>query len=116
MSDNIIVDKSSAFASRIIKLYKYLTEEKKEFVISKQVLRSGTSIGANVREAVRAQSRADFFAKMYIAYKEAGESEFWLEKLYDAGYIDKKGFDSIYSDCKELIKILSAITKRSKET
>ena len=77
MSDNILLDKSKAFALRIIKMYKYLTEEKKEYVLSKQVLRSGTSIGANAREASRGQSKADFYAKLYISLKEADETQYW---------------------------------------
>lgn len=84
--DNLIVDKSKAFALRIIRLYTYLKTEKKEFVLSKQVLRSGTSIGANVKEAVRGQTKADFYAKMNIALKEASETEYWLELLNESGY------------------------------
>ena len=86
----------------------------KEYVLSKQVLRSGTSIGANAKEAAHAQSKADFYAKMYISYKEANETEYWLELLYESGYIEKAAFDSIYSDCKEIIKILTLITKTMK--
>ncbi len=115
MESNVVLDKSKAFALRIIKLYRYLCDSKKEFVLSKQVLRSGTSIGANAKEAVNAQSKADFYAKMYIAYKEANETEYWLELLHESGYMEKVAFDSIYSDCKEIIKILAAITKTSKE-
>ena len=109
--DNLIVDKSKAFALRIIRLYTYLKTEKKEFVLSKQVLRSGTSIGANVREAIRGQSKADFYAKMNVALKEASETEYWLELLNESDYIETKHFDSIYTDCQELLKILMAITK-----
>ena len=115
MGNNVVLDKSRRFASRIIKLYKYLCDEKKEFVLSKQILRSGTSIGANVTEAVNAQSRADFFAKMYIAYKEANETEYWLNNLFENNYISKKGFESMHTDCKDIIRILAAITKKSKE-
>ena len=82
--------------------------------MSKQFLRSRTSIGANIHEGVYAQSKADFCAKMYIAYKEANETEYWLELLHESGYIEKNAFDSMYSDCKELIKILAAITKNAK--
>lgn len=114
MKENIIVDKSKAFALIIIKLYQYLCSEKKEFILSKQLLRSGTSIGANIKEAVNGQSKADFYAKMYIAYKEANETEYWLELLFESGYIEKKAFDSIYNDCKEIIKILASITKTQK--
>ena len=108
-SGNIIVDKSKAFALRIIKLYKYLSEEKKEFILSKQVLRSGTSIGANVREAIRGQSKADFIFKMNISLKEASETEYWLELLGESSYITKKQYEDIHKDCVELIKLLTAI-------
>lgn len=111
MKDNIIVDKSKAFALRIIKLYKYLVDEKREYILSKQILKSGTSIGANVKEAIRGQSKPDFYAKMNIALKETSETEYWLELLFESKYIDKQSFDSIYSDCKEILKILTAITK-----
>ena len=113
-NENIIVDKSKAFAIRIIKLYKYLSEEKKEFVLSKQLLRSGTSIGANVKEAIRGQSKADFYAKLNISLKEASETEYWLELLYETEYITKQQYESIYADCQEIIKILVAITKTQK--
>ena len=109
--NNIIVDKSKAFALKIISLYKYLIAEKREYVLSKQLLRSGTSIGANVREAVRGQSKADFYSKMSISLKEASETEYWLELLYESQYIDRLQFDSIYPDCQELIRILVAIVK-----
>ena len=113
MKESIIKDKSKSFALRIIKLYKYLTctAEQKEYVLSKQVLRSGTSIGANVKEALRGQSRPDFRAKMNIALKEASETEYWLELLFEAEYIDKQSFDSIIEDNKELLKILTSIVK-----
>ncbi len=114
MVNSIIVDKSKLFALRIIRLYRYLCEDKKEYVMAKQVLRCGTSIGANVKEAEHAQSKADFYAKMYIAYKEANETEYWLELLHESGLIEQAAFYSIYSDCKELIRILSAITKNQK--
>lgn len=113
--NNVIVDKSKTFAVRIIKLYKYLCENKKEYVLSKQLLRSGTSIGANVKEAIRGQSKADFVAKMSIALKEASETEYWLELLYETDFIDKKQFDSIYADNNELLKLLMSIVKSSKE-
>ncbi|MEE1124388.1 MAG: four helix bundle protein [Acutalibacteraceae bacterium] len=113
--NNIIVDKSKAFAVRIINLYKYLCENKKEYILSKQLLRSGTSIGANVKEAIRGQSKADFVAKMSIALKEASETEYWLELLYETDFIDKKQFDSIYADNNELLKLLMSIVKSSKE-
>jgi four helix bundle protein len=112
--NNIIVDKSKKFALRIIKLYKFLTEEKKEFILSKQIIRSGTSIGANVKEAIRGQSKPDFYAKLNIALKEASETEYWIELLYESGYIEKTVFDSIYYDCQEILKILVSITKTQK--
>lgn len=114
-SENIIVDKSKAFAIRIIKLYKYLCDEKKEFVLSKQLLRSGTSIGANIKEAIRGQSKADFYAKMNISLKEASETEYWLELLHESDFITKEQFESIYNDCQEIIKILVSITKTQKQ-
>lgn len=111
---NVIVDKSRKFAVRIVNLYKYLKDEKSEFVLSKQVLRSGTSIGANVKEATRAQSKADFNAKMHIAMKEAVETEYWLELLEKTEYLTEAQARSILADCVELIKILMAITKTVK--
>ena len=108
---NIIVEKSKKFALRTINLYKYLCENQKMFPIANQVLRSGTSIGANVREAKRGQSKPDFYAKLGIALKEADETEYWLELLYESDYISKEQFDSIYSDCEEIIKLLVAIIK-----
>lgn len=113
--DNLILVKSKAFALRIIRLYKYLCEEKKEFVLSKQVLRSGTSIGANAKEASVAQSKKDFEAKLSIALKEAAETEYWLELLYESDYIEKVFFDSVYADNKELIRILTSILKSSRK-
>ncbi|MBQ1999869.1 MAG: four helix bundle protein [Spirochaetales bacterium] len=111
MENNIIVDKSKAFALRIIKLSRYLTDDKKEFVLSNQILKSGTSIGANVKEAIRAQSKPDFYSKMNISLKEASETEYWLELLHESNYITSQEFNSIYSDCEEIIKILVSITK-----
>ena len=111
---NLIVDKSMAFAVRIVNLYKYLKDKHSEYVLSKQVLRSGTSIGANVKEATRAQSKADFNAKMHIAMKEAVETEYWLELLEKTEYITKAQAKSMLDDCVELIKILVAITKTVK--
>lgn len=105
---------SFAFALRTVRLYEYLCKEKREFVLSKQLLRSGTAIGALVREAEQAESRADFVHKLAIALKEANESEYWLELLYRSEYIDEKGFESIISDLKELLKLLTAIIKTSK--
>lgn len=115
MKENVLLDKSKAFALRIIKMYKYLTEEKKEYILSKQVLRSGTSIGANAREASRGQSKADFYEKLYISLKEADETQYWLELLFESGYLPEKEYKSIYEDCEELIRILVSITKNQKK-
>ena len=112
--DNIIAVKSKLFALRIIRLYKYLCNDKNEFVLSKQILRCGTSIGANVREAIRAQSRADFIAKMSISLKEASETEYWLELLIESEYIGPTEGENIMSDCQELISILTCIIKTAK--
>ena len=112
---NPIRDKSKEFALRIMKLYKYLTinAETREYVLSKQVLRSGTSVGANIKEALRAQTTADFRAKMNLALKEASETEYWLELLHESDYIDDLSFDSIINDNIELIKILTSIVKNT---
>ncbi len=112
--NNLIVVKSKDFALRIIRLYQYLCSEKQEYVLSKQILRSGTSIGANVKEAIRGQSKADFYFKLSISLKEASETEYWLELLHESGYIGEIQFDSIYNDCQEVIKLLVAITKTQK--
>ena len=112
--ENVIVIKSKQFAIRIIRLYQYLCREKKEYVLSNQLLRSGTSIGANVKEAIRGQSKADFIAKMNIALKEASESEYWLELLHMTGYLNDNQFSSIYANCQELLRILTSIIKTSK--
>ena len=116
MNDNVIMDKSYAFALRIIKLYKYLIAEKKEYVLSKQILRSGTSIGALVKEAEHAQSKADFLNKMNVALKEANETEYWLMLLKDSKYIEEKSFDSIHEENVEIIKLLASIVKSLKES
>lgn len=111
MKENILLNKSKLFALRIIKLYKYLKENKQEYILSKQLLRSGTSIGANTKESVFAQSKADFIAKLFIAQKECAETEYWLELLHESDYINKQEFDSIYEDCQELMRLLVATTK-----
>jgi len=111
IGNNIIINKSKAFAIRIIHLYKYLIDEKKEYILSKQLLRSGTSIGANIREAHRGQSKKDFISKMNIALKEAAESEYWLELINEAGYINSDEFKSVYMDCNELNRLLIKIVK-----
>jgi four helix bundle protein len=112
--ENAVLNKSKGFAIRIIRLYQYLKDEKKEFVLSKQLLRSGTSIGANCREAYRAQSPADFTAKLGIALKEAEESAYWLELLAETDYLSTEQFRSIYADSEELIKLLVSIIKTTK--
>lgn len=114
--ENIIANKSKAFAIRIIRLFQFLTTEKKEFVLSKQLLRSGTSIGANVREGIYGQSRPDFHSKLTIALKEAAETEYWLELLHETDYITKEQHNSIGADCTEILKILTSITKKTKST
>ena len=111
MKENILLNKSKLFALRIIKLYKYLKENKQEYILSKQLLRSGTSIGANTKESVFAQSKADFIAKLFIAQKECAETEYWLELLHESDYINRQEFDSIYEDCQELMRLLVATTK-----
>ena len=115
MSENIIEKKSFTFAIRIVNLYKYLTSDKKELIMSKQLLRCGTSIGANVSEAEKGQSRADFTAKMNIALKEANETYYWLRLLNATEYLDNKMFESIENDIKELVAILTAICKKTNE-
>ncbi len=112
--ENPIQIKSFQFALRVVKLYKYLIEEKKEFVLSKQILKSGTSIGANIEEAIGGQSKADFIAKLQIALKESKETHYWIRLLIDSYYLDKKSGQSILEDCEELLKLLSAILKTSK--
>ena len=114
-TENLIVDKSKCFALEIIKLYQFLCDEKKEYIMSKQILRSGTSVGANVREGVRGQSKADFYAKLHISLKEAEETEYWLELLYESNYISKERFDFIYSMNEEVIRILVSITRTQKK-
>jgi four helix bundle protein len=109
LKQNIILDMSFAFAVRIVKLSRYLCAEKKEYVLSRQVLRSGTSIGANVKEAVVAQSRKDFIAKLNISLKEANETEYWLQLLNATGYLDD--VDSILEDNRGIIRVLTSIIK-----
>ena len=104
-------DKSKAFAVRIVKLYRFLCDEKKELVLSRQLLRSGTSIGANLAESECAISRNDFLAKVYIALKETSETQYWLELLYKTDYLSQNQFESIAKDTEELRKMLSATTR-----
>lgn len=112
--NNSIQEKSFRFAVRIVKLCKYLQAEQKEFVLSKQLLRSGTSIGANVSESQQAQSRPDFVSKLNIALKEASETEYWLRLLYETDYLSDKYFHSIWSDCDEVKSLLVSIVKSSR--
>jgi four helix bundle protein len=111
----ILVDKSYQFALRVVKLYKYLCNEKNEYVLSKQVLRSGSAIGALVKEAEYAQSKADFISKLSIALKEANETEYWLMLLKDSEYITEKMYQNIKPDIKELLKLLISSIKTSKD-
>ena len=115
MRDNIILDKSFEFAIRVVKLYKYLCDDKKEYVLSKQLLRCGTSIGANINEAQAGQSKADFIAKMSISSKEARESKYWIELLIQTDYlnIDDKYTKSLLNDIEEIVKLLTSIVKSS---
>jgi len=115
MKDNIIKNKSFAFALRVVKLYQFLCEHKKEFVLSKQLLRSGTSIGAMVREAEQAESSADFVHKLAIALKEASETDYWIDLLHHANYLDETAFNSIKADVTELLKLLTSIVKTTKQ-
>ena len=114
--DNIIQIKSYDFAVRVVKLYKHLSQEKKEFVLSKQLLRSGTSVGANVEEAIGGQSRKDFFAKLTIAYKEARESHYWIRLLKDTDYLSEKESESLLKDIEEILKIIGSIQKTIRNT
>ena len=113
--ENIILIKAEAYSDRILKLYRYLTEQKQEKILSKQILRSGTSIGANVTESRNAQSGADFVNKLSIALKEADETDFWLRKLLSGGFIDQRGYDSMHNDNDEIISILTKIIKTMKQ-
>ena len=113
---SLVGDKSKAFAIRIVRLYRYLGREKKEFVLSKQLLRSGTSIGANLAEAEYAISRNDFQAKLYIALKETAETLYWLELLRQTDYLTQQQYESLRSDAEELRKLLASSTKTIKET
>jgi four helix bundle protein len=115
MKENLVQQKSFSFSVRIVNLYKHLTTKKKEFVLSKQILRSGTSIGANIEEAIGGQSRKDFIMKMTIAYKEARETHYWLRLLRETDYLALKEFESLSFDCQQLVKIIGAIQKSTKD-
>lgn len=112
---SIVYDKSKVFALRIVILYRHLNSQYNETVISKQLLRCGTSIGANITEAEYAISKREFVMKMYIALKECGETIYWLDLLFDSEYITEKQYRSIKSDCEELMRLLSSITKTTRE-
>ena len=116
MNTNPAVDKSFEFAVRIVNVYKYLVAEHKEYVMSKQLLRCGTSIGANVSEAQRGQSKADFAAKMNIALKEANETQYWIKLLYRTDYLSESQYESLNKDIREVLGILTAICKTSHST
>jgi len=113
-TENVVQTKSYAFAVRIVRLYQHLVSSKKEFVLSKQVLRCGTSIGANVEEAIGGQSRADFLSKLSIAYKEARETSYWLRLLKDTDYLNQSEYKSIHADAEELCRIIASIQKSTK--
>ena len=114
--ENVVINKSYAFALRIVKLYKYLVYEKKEYVLSKQLLRSGTSIGALIKEGEHAQSKADFLNKMNVALKEANETQYWIELLRDSSYLSSEESLSIYDNADELIRLLASIVKSTKQS
>ena len=116
MAKNEIVEKSFDFAVRIVNLYKYMAREHKEFVLSKQLLRCGTSIGANISEAQRGQSKADFSAKMNIALKEANETCYWIKLLYQTDYLTNAQYESIFADAEALLRMLTSICKTANET
>lgn len=115
MKESLVYTKFFRFAVKIVGLYKYLCKEQNEYVISKQILKSGTSIGANIKEAVQASSKRDFLMKVNISLKEASETDYWLQLLKETGYLDLKTYESMITDCNELNKILSSIVKTTKE-
>lgn len=114
MKENLLIEKSIAFAARIVKLHQHLLKNKKETIISKQIIRSGTSIGANINEANYGQSKADFISKMHIALKETAETEYWIKLLFLSDYIDEKMSQSLLADCLEIKKILIASINTAK--
>lgn len=115
MENNTVAEKSIAFSIRLIKIYKILTQDRKEYILSKQLLRSGTAIGALIREAEHGQSKADFLNKMNIALKEANETDYWLLLLYKGEFLNEKEYNSIVEDCTEILKRLIKIVKTTKE-
>ena len=114
MADNLILDKTYKFSVRIINLYKFIVKNNNEYILSKQILRSGTSIGANIEEAVGGITKKDFINKLHISYKEARETHYWLRLLNDTDYIDDKLFNSLINDCDEILKIIYSIIKTAK--
>lgn len=115
MRESALNDKSLDFSLRMVRLLKHLKEVKSEFIMSKQIFRSGTSIGANIHEAYFGQSKADFISKLSIALKECGETQYWLKLLYRGGFLSSQEFDSIIADCEELGKMLTASIKTAKQ-
>ena len=115
LEDNVTFNKALDFSVRIVNLYKYLREEKGETVISKQVLRSGTSIGANISEALAAESKDDFIHKVHISFKEGNETKYWILLLYRTGFINEKEFNSLANDCQELRRLMAAIIRTAKK-
>jgi four helix bundle protein len=116
MSQNVVLEKSYQFALRIVRLYKHLSETKKEYVLSKRMLDTGTSIGAHVKAAQEAESKPDFFHEMNAALKMATKTEYWLELLHGGEFLDQREFDSIHTDCEEILKLLKSITKPTRRT
>ncbi|MPS71724.1 MAG: four helix bundle protein [Chryseobacterium sp.] len=114
MSDSIVGRKSFEFAVKIVNFYKKISVEKREFILSKQLLRSGTSVGANIREGINAQSKRDFIHKLSIAQKECDETIYWIDLLFETNYIQKDDFDVLKNDATEILKILRSIIKTSK--
>lgn len=115
MAESLTLNKSKDFAIRIVNLTKHLRKEKQEFILTKQLLRSGTSIGANLSEAYYGISRNDFLAKVFIALKECAETKYWLELLHETDYLTDNEFNSIYDDCNELMKLLASIAKTTRK-
>ncbi len=115
INNNVLLDKSLRFAARIVKLHRYLLKEKKDFVISNQIIRSATSIGANANEAIYGTSKADFIAKLHISLKEAGETEYWIKLLVLSDYITEAEGNSLLDDCQELKRILVSTLNSSKK-
>ena len=114
LSNNVLAEKSKAFGVRIVNCHRYLTDKKHEYVMSKQIYRSGTSIGANIHEGIYAQSKADFINKLQVAQKEAGETDYWLYLLYHSDYMTESVYQSMKADCDELMRLLAATLKSAK--